>query len=226
MLFLNPPNTTEHVRAFCRRFSEGIRVEYKGNFDENVRRNLPKVLSSFANSLGGVLVIGVNAVNGVPQEPIEGFEPAAREEIPLTIENIAIQNIHPAIFPRITEIPGDVDGRRFIVVEIDESTDAPHAIENSTKVYVRTGNAANPYDLSDVDSVIELLRRRENPLHQRQVLLERAHVLGLDNAVPQVRISVCPVMPKRPLCSSADCWNFLRNTRYRGGHFFPVARIR
>src|SRR5215813_11301494 len=101
MLFPLPPRTAEDIRAFCGRFNEGIRVEYKRNFDENVRRNMPKIVSSFANSLGGVLILGVNAVNGVPQEPIEGFEPEPREEVPLTVENLCIQNTHPAIFPKV-----------------------------------------------------------------------------------------------------------------------------
>jgi hypothetical protein len=58
---------------------QGLRVEYKANLDEAVRRAIPKVISSFANSLGGVVVLCVHAVNGVPQEPIEGFEQPARD---------------------------------------------------------------------------------------------------------------------------------------------------
>jgi hypothetical protein len=226
MLFTTPPRTANDIRAFCARFNEGIRVEYKRNLDENVRQSMPKIVSSFANSLGGVLILGVNSQAGVPQAPIEGFEPAPREEIPLTLENIVIQNIYPSIFPRITEITSDVEGRRFVVIEIEDSEEAPHAIENSRTVYVRTGNAANPYELADVDSVIQLLRRRENPLRTRELLFQRAHVLGLNNATPQVQVSICPLMPKRALCAASDCWTFLRNTRYRGGHFFPLARLR
>jgi Putative DNA-binding domain len=228
VLFITPPTTAEHIRAFCARFNEGIRVEYKANFDENVRRNLPKVLSSFANSLGGVLILGITADNGVPRVPIEGFEPPERDEIPLTIENICLQNINPAVFPRVTEIPSDVPRGRFVVVEIDESAEAPHAIENSTRVYVRTGNAANPFELADVDSLIELLRRRENPLQTRRTLLEKAHsrFFTPDDLSPQVHVSVCPVFPKNPLCSVMDCWNFLYNTPYRGGRFFPRATLR
>lgn len=228
MLFLTPPTEAGHIRAFCAQFNEGIRVEYKANFDENVRRNLPKVLSSFANSLGGVLILGVDANNGIPQAPIEGFEPPERDEIPLTIENICLQNIHPVLFPRVTQIQSDMPGRRFVVVEIEESVEAPHAIENSTRVYVRTGNAANPFQLADVDSVIDLLRRRENPLKVRTTLLERAHARNFagDDQSPQVHVSVCPVLPKRPLCSVMECWDFLHNTPYRGGRFFPRETLR
>src|SRR6266849_835616 len=97
MLFMKTPLTAEDVRAFCGRFSEGLRVEYKATFDDSVRRVLPKIVSSFANSRGGVLVLGVRAVNGIPQDPIEGFEPSTREEMPLTIENICIDNLVPTL---------------------------------------------------------------------------------------------------------------------------------
>jgi hypothetical protein len=214
MLFTRPPQTADDIRSFCTRFNEGLRIEYKSNLDDAVRRALPKVISSFANSLGGVVVLGVHAVNGVPQEPIEGFEPPAREEIALTIENICLQNLYPPLFPRITEVPGNVVGRRFFVLEVDESTEAPHAIENSTRVYVRTGNAANPYELAHVDTVIELLRRRENPTKKRLELLSNLHVDGVSNDVPRMQVVICPVFPRVPLCAVEDCWEFLRTSRY------------
>jgi hypothetical protein len=226
MLFQTPPTNADHVRAFCGLFNEGIRVEYKSNFDESVRRALPKIVSSFANSLGGVVILGVNAVNGVPQNPIEGFEPPSREEIPLTIENICIQNIHPAIFPRIIEVPSDVAGRKFFVIEVDESVEAPHAIENSTKVNVRTGAAANPYELADVDSVIELLRRREDPTSRRQRMLDSIHIGLVHPDSNHVQITICPVFPRAPVCVVEDCWEFLSTIAFRGRLFFPAETLR
>jgi Putative DNA-binding domain len=212
MLFTRPPRTADDIRAFCARFSEGLRVEYKANLDDAVRGALPKVISSFANSHGGVIVLGVRAVNGVPQEPIEGFEPPAREEIPLTIENMCLQNLYPPLFPHITEVPGDVAERKFFVLEVDESADAPHAIENSTRVYVRTGSAANPYELAHVDAIIELLRRRENPTSTREKLLSNIRLQGISSAVPRMEVQICPVFPKAPLCTVEDCWEFLSTT--------------
>ncbi|MBO0912590.1 MAG: ATP-binding protein, partial [Acidobacteria bacterium] len=73
MLFATLPQNANDIRAFCTRFNEGFRVEYKSTLDDNVRRSLPKVISSFANSHGGVLVIGVTTVKGVPQSPVNGF---------------------------------------------------------------------------------------------------------------------------------------------------------
>lgn len=229
MLFTKTPQNAEDIRAFGRSFSEGPRVEYKANFDDSVRKTLPKIVSSFANSRGGVLILGVRAVNGVPQEPIEGFEPSAREEISLTIENICIDNLYPAVFPKIQPIPSDVKGRIFVVIEVEESAEAPHAIENSTLVYVRTGSASNPYELADVDLVIQLLRRRENPLRTRELLVQRVHDtphLNTNLTLPQVSVTICPVMPKGPICSTVDCWEFLNKVQHPYFQFFRTTSLR
>jgi hypothetical protein len=228
MLFLASPQNVADIRAFCARFNEGIRVEYKASFDENVRRAVPKVVSSFANSLGGVLIIGVTAVDGIPQNPIEGFVPPA-EELPLTVENLCIQGTNPPVFPKTTIINSDVANRVFLVIEVDESWEAPHAIENSKKVYVRTGNAANPYDLAQVDLIIELLRRRAEPLALRNRMLQRARHRA-DPAVGEgsihAEVSVSPTFPRHPLCTRDATWDFLSDQRYRGAHFFPFVTLR
>lgn len=59
MLFSKPISslTFRDVEEFCSRFHEGMRVEYKSTFDSNVKSSLAKVLSSLANSYGGILII-------------------------------------------------------------------------------------------------------------------------------------------------------------------------
>jgi hypothetical protein len=222
VLFVERPITVAHVRDVCARFNEGFRIEYKRDFDANVRDKLPKVISSFANSHGGVLVIGANTANGVPQPPFEGFEPPAKEEFALTVENICLQNIYPPVLPRTTVVPSDVANRVFLVIEVEESGEAPHAIENSKKVYVRTGNAANPYDLADVDLIIDLVKRRKEPLELRDRLTGSAESRAEKWVMsPQcyIQVSICPRFPRSALWSSEQVYDFIQNTRYRGGTF-------
>jgi hypothetical protein len=221
VLFIERPITLAHVRDFCGRFSEGLRVEYKRDFDANVRERLSKAVSSFANSHGGVLVVGVNTVNGEPQAPF-GFEPPAREELALTVENICLQNIYPPVFPRTTVVPSDVGTRVFLVIEVEESGEAPHAIENSKKVYVRTGNAANPYDLADVDLIIDLFTKRKEPLELRDRLeksAERRAEKWVMSPQSYVQVTICPRFPRSALCTSEEVYDFVQNTRYRGVQF-------
>jgi len=228
MLFVAPPQDAVQIRAFCARFNEGLRVEYKSTFDDNVRRNLPKIVSSFANSLGGILVVGVSTVNGAPQQPVEGFETPA-EELTLTVENICLQGINPPVIPRITVIPSDVVNRTFLIIEVDESWEAPHAIENSKRVYVRTGNAANPYDLTDVELIIDLIKRRSEPSAKRERLIavasKRAATVVADADI-YVQVSIGPQYPRRALCTNDEVWAFLSGARYRGAHYFPIQTLR
>lgn len=211
------PITVRQVRDVCARFSEGLRVEYKSTLDDNVRNQLPKIVSSFANSQGGVLVIGIRALNGVPQPPFEGFAPRAREEFPLTVENICLQNIQPPLIPRTEVVQSDLPDQVFLVIEVEESSEAPHAIENSKKVYVRTGNAANPYDLAEVELIIDLMKRRREPLERRDRLLKFAEQRSHQNVFqeqPLLKISICPPFPRRALCSAQETWNFLTAAQF------------
>ena len=225
MIFLERPITVQHIHDVCARFNEGLRVEYKSTFDANVRAQLPKIVSSFANSQGGVLVVGVRAVNGVPEPPIEGFAPPPREELPLTVESICLQNIQPPVLPRTEVVQSDVPNQVFLVIEVDESAEAPHAIENSRRVYVRTGNAANPYDLAEVDLIIDLLGRRREPLERRDRILElaeqRSHQ-AVPRSVPYLQVSVCPQFPRTALSSSDEAWDFLLETTYAAGGIIPA----
>jgi len=167
-----------------------------------------------------VLIVGVNTVNGEPQAPIEGFEPPARDELILTVENICLQNINPPVFPRTTVVPGDVGNRVFLIIEVEDSGEAPHAIENSKKVYVRTGNAANPYDLADVDLIIDLVRKRKEPLERRDRLeksAERRAEKWVMSPHSYVQVTICPRFPRSALCPSEEVYDFVQNTRYCGG---------
>jgi len=225
MIFLERPITVQHIRDVCARFNEGLRVEYKGTFDANVRTQLAKIVSSFANSRGGVLVVGVRTVNGVLQIPIEGFAPPLREELPLTVESICLQNIHPPVLPRTEVVQSDVPNQVFLVIEVDESAEAPHAIENSTRVYVRTGNAANPYDLAEVDLIIDLLGRRREPLERRDRILklaEQRSYQAVSRAAPYLQVSVCPPFPRTALSSADEAWDFLLQTTYAAGGLVPA----
>jgi hypothetical protein len=68
MLFSKPlaDITAQDIRDFCARFREGLRIEYKQELSESVRKKLPAIVSSFANSFGGILLVGVRAERGVP----------------------------------------------------------------------------------------------------------------------------------------------------------------
>jgi len=222
--------TAANIREICHRFDEGLRVEYKRELNKDVKESLPAVVSSFANSYGGLLIIGVNAKNGKAVEPIEGFDKPAREELPLTVENLCHGNIYPLLMPLTTEVKSDIPGKVFLVVEVESSPGAPHAIENSRKVYVRVGSGRKLYDLADLDLIERLIRRRDSVLALRKEFEASAEDLVEKflpkTSYPKVRIIAGPRFPHTQIVSREKLYQFLRDTLYRGGAPYTRAGLK
>jgi hypothetical protein len=85
------------------------------------------------------------------------------------VTQACLMGINPPILPaiRVFDVPG-VASKVIVVVKVNQSVEAPHAIENSTRVYVRTGNLSQPYQLADVSTLEYLFKRtklRTNEVH-------------------------------------------------------------
>jgi hypothetical protein len=203
---------TADVEEFCSRFREGLRVEYKSTFDTNVKSKIPRVISSFANSYGGILVIGVNAQNGTPQEPFEGIEFEDREPR-LTVENICRTNIFPEVVIYQNLVPSRIAGRSFLVIQVNESPKAPHAIENSTQVYVRSGDSANPAKIADMQMLERLILRRRDVLQRWDAFfnasLALADPISIFSTVALLEIRIGPLYPTDVLISREKVFSFL-----------------
>src|SRR5262249_3618159 len=103
------------------------------------------------------------------------------------------------ITPAVRVFPLPTDRNRVLaVVKVGESVEAPHAIENSTRVWVRTASMTERYDLADIDKIEYLLTRRREPERRREELIQRAAKRSFySNYISQrVRVIVCPVYPR------------------------------
>ena len=192
--------TFEVIEAFCREWQEGVRVEYK----QEITKDIPKIVSSFANTQGGVFIIGVkaNQTDNEVQFPIEGIPktPGLEERIVQS----AITGIYPSVMPEVLIIDVPDSDNVVIVVRVDESIQAPHAIQNSAKVYIRTGSVTQPYELSDIDRIEYMLKRRENPKVVTQQILDRIEQrinMSGDIDAPSMTVIARPVYPYRPVIS-------------------------
>ena len=149
----------EDIESFCKQWTENVRVEYKREI--NLKKHIPKIVSSFANTYGGIFLIGVEAdkiknevisIDGIPKTP----------GIQERIQQSALQGIYPGVIAEVelVDVPGSENV--VVVVSVDESVQAPHAIQNSTRVYIRTGSVTEPYELADIDRINYMFRRRED----------------------------------------------------------------
>jgi hypothetical protein len=184
----------EDVEAFCKAFPEGVRVEYK----QDLIKNIPKVISSFANTVGGIWVIGVETdkATNLPKLPLVGMK--RRVGIEEQIVQSAQSGIYPPVTPdvKVLDVPGKPD-QMLAVVKVSESIEAPHAIEGSTRVYIRNASTTDPYELADIDRIAYFIRRREEPEKRREMLIGRIASRSLWRNTPQrIRVVLAPVYPR------------------------------
>lgn len=106
---------------------EGERVEFKSSGSDP--RRLAEIVASFANSDGGILLIGVNDDAGVQGTKI------GRGTIE-TITNTITDNTDPVIYPKITT--PKIDGKKIISIEVAPSNEKPHLAYG--RPFKRAGN--------------------------------------------------------------------------------------
>jgi predicted HTH transcriptional regulator len=117
---------------------EGVLVEYKrdmyGRADAGVKEFL-KDVSSFANTAGGHLIIGVDETDGVPT-CISALYGSSEQELE-RLENLARDGIEPRIAGlRMKAVPITTGG--FVVVlRIPRSWNPPHRVSarNTNRIY-------------------------------------------------------------------------------------------
>ena len=149
------------VLSFCElKTKENFALDYKEEFP----KNLEKTIASFANTYGGLIIIGVEENDGKPVDKPKGikWERGLEERV----YSITTSNITPPIFPEV-QVCDPVKDKTFVIIQIPQSTNTPHAIENNTKVYSRTGNISTPEELININELHWLARHRENAINLR-----------------------------------------------------------
>jgi len=128
---------------------EGILIDYKreqyGRSDADVKEFL-KDISSFANTSGGHLIIGIDETGGVPTKIIALNDDPDQDL--QRLESLARDGIEPRISGlRMRAIPISSSGY-VIVVRIPKSWNPPHRVSarNTNRIYGR--NSAGTYEFS------------------------------------------------------------------------------
>lgn len=170
MFFPKSPATFQDVIDFCNlQVSEGINLDYKK--DLSGTKGIAKTICAFANTRGGTIIVGVEDDNNKPKLPVEGLE--FTDKLNTQVIDIVLGNIFNPIIPNII-VCEPVNNKTFIIIEVPESNNAPHAIDNDTKIYFRTGDISNPEDLADIEKIKWLLNRREKSEKFREIIKSTA----------------------------------------------------
>ena len=219
--------TFEDVESFCEVWAEGVRVEYKKEI-----RHIPKIVSSFANTHGGIFLIGVEAdqTNNMPIFPIEGIpKDSGIEE---RIQQSALTGIYPGVIPEIKLVDVPNSNKVVVIVRVDESLQAPHAIKDVTQVYIRVGSITQPYEykLANMDNIAYMFKRREDSQVVARQILERIREkisaieptrITIDNHsqiyedLPKITVIAQPTFPYRPVIPIPDIYELCQNRASR-----------
>lgn len=155
---------------------EGLEVLVRHGEDLLVARkqDLPKspgfgaVAASFANTLGGWILVGV-ADDGA----ISGWQKPERLDLQSHIGNVLRGQVD-SLPPFVADMR-EVGGKQIAVVRVFASADSPHVVRGTGAVYVRSAKGKEPVD--NHRTLLELARRGEEAEQAaRRRLLERPAV--------------------------------------------------
>jgi Schlafen, AlbA_2 len=163
---------------------EGPRLDYKAD----IPANLSKLAAAFANTNGGLIILGVDAdkKTNEPRWPRSAGDPGMKpaKGVEERIHQICRDNIHPPVRPQVTppiDIPGH-PGFVVVVVRVDMSPEAPHATNGGRHIYERSGSVTEPYHFAHVDRIQLLLDRRKRLDEDREASIR----LAIDRSVRQL----------------------------------------
>lgn len=151
---------------------ENVRLEFTASHEND--KEILKKLSSFANTFGGRLVIGIGQGRDSVANAADGVE--RREGLSSQISSWCLQGLYPPLAVSVSP-PIDVHGsaRCIYVVEVSESPLAPHFIEGRAGCWVRSNDTSHPFQpsLATAQEIGWLSGRRSKSENLREQVGER-----------------------------------------------------
>ncbi len=209
MLFNKPVHelTFEDVVEFCKRgLPENKQLDYKYMLPKN-HEKFAKTIASFANALGGTIIIGVqDDKNDKPAPPFLGIP--YHEKVRNSIEDIIKTNIDPVVFVDVNTCINKRGDRMFVVIDIPQSNLTPHLVGKLKRAYIRTGQSSRPEMIVHPDKLPWLLDHRQKSDKLRHILYDKAEshfenylktcTVSADGEIVST-LSFVPLYPQEPL---------------------------
>lgn len=199
--------TYADLQQFCLlREREGVVLDYK----QEIPNHLHKAVAAFANTIGGALILGVSTdAENRPTWPPVGMD--KHSSFTERITQRCTANIYPPILPDIGNlIENDArPGSKLAVIRIDQSHEAPHAIDGGKAVYIRRGDTSDFFDIADIDRIDRMLTIRRTAEASAKRLLTQSNLRfrRLISGPESIFVSwwVCPRFASRPIRSVGSC---------------------
>lgn len=148
----------------CERLSEGWTLDFKEQWSDE----MVKHAAAFANTFGGLLIVGVQENGGKPQE-IVGVQ--LKPELKTQIASSISANISPTPSFAIAEcVHPDDATRRIAVVRIRNVNKLHYYMKGDKPIYVRNEDQSKPANAIQLRSLIEQRTRETAPVNMRDLL--------------------------------------------------------
>lgn len=167
----------EDVVDFC---SENVKEGFQLDYKREVPKDLSKLTAAFANSRGGLIIIGIeeDKDTGVPIK-FEGIERASKE---MERVNQMVANVDPLPIYDIS-MTNEKNNKSFILLRIFEGSIPPYYAANDSTIWVRTGDVRTPIKIASKEYAERLSKKRDKAKEK----FDRAIVISKEIYLSQLR---------------------------------------
>lgn len=204
------------ILEFCELMQEeGIDLDYKSDWPND----LEKVLCSFANTQGGITLLGVpeDGKTRVPKLPLCGVE-GDRPTIRQRIISIAMDGIYPPLSPEVCIVDHPEASNKCIALIRIHPSKLVHFTDRRKRIYIRVADNSKGYDLASVTELAWLWNQRALVTEKRNQIytsaIKHSDNLPLEWAssentgywteMPMLNISVLPSFPNPATSINTD----------------------
>lgn len=191
---------------------EGKQIEYKRELPEGSEKgtiHFLRAVTAFANTQGGDLIYGINAVDGIPID-LSPLSISSGDLILQRFENLCRDGVQPRLSGVQYKLVSIATGGAVLVVRTQKSWSAPHRVtaQNHAQFYGRNSAGAYQLDVAELrqaftlsDTVVERIRtfranrllalgNGESPLPLKEGALIVLHVVPLQSMTSDIRIDI------------------------------------
>jgi hypothetical protein len=185
---------------------EGFTLDFKVDFPSS----LEKTLAAFANTYGGVALIGVDETpSGAAVIPVKGVQ--LKSGLRERVLQKALEAVYPPLLPEVQVVEFKSNDslpnadRAIVVIRVIESDASPHAVEDRSIVYLRNDNISTRFlRKASVGEIEWLSNKRRMSIEMKERLIQEARERA-ENIRSRRRNSKCQERYWRDGCMSLIC---------------------